>query len=177
MAKFNFNILFFTFIAFVFINNSNALEYYHQIPYLPKDTVYDCYITDIFSKAGDNFVKIWPIKFLWGLDAITEARKDGVADYDIDTVSNDTTWWVPNDYHIVDRDTSELKFIISDKVKVSICENGAVLKKITLKEMLINPSYYKDIHLRGKTEEIYYSPYLITIEKGEVTIIQQIYVP
>jgi hypothetical protein len=177
MAKFNFNILFFSFIAFVFINNLNALEYYHQTLYLPNDTVYDCYITDIFSKAGDNFIKIWPIKFLWGLDAITEAKKDGVADFDIDTVSNDTTWWVPNDYHIVNRDTSELKFIISDKVKVSICENGAVLKKITLKELQINPSYYKDIHMQGKTEDIYYSPYFITIENGKVTIIQETYIP
>lgn len=165
MSKKIINIIFFIIITLLTFINSNALESYHQISFLPGDTVYICYLRDVVTENGKEFIKLRPIQFLWEIEAITEARKDGVADYDIDSVTNDTTWWVPNDYHIVDRDPSlELKFIISDKVKVSICD-PVELKKATVKE------------LKNKIEKIEYRPFEIVVENRKVTIIQEIYIP
>ncbi len=170
-------ILFFIFIALLFVNNANALESYPQIHMFPGDTVYDCYVTDVFSEGGENYIKIKPVQFLWDKDALTEALKDGAADYTIDTVTNDSNWFVPNDYYInVGSSTAILKFRIAEIVKVSICD-PVEPKRISIKELMINPSYYKNTFTHGKIEETDYSPYLITIEKEKVTIIQETYVP
>jgi len=164
MIKYNINLSIIVFTALLFVNNSNALESYHQIPFLPGDTVYICYITEVFSEAGKKFIKMRPVQFLWGSEAVIEAKKDGEAEYNIDTVTKDTNWYVPNDYHIVDREESEFKLIISDKVKVSICD-PVELKKTTIKE------------LHKKIEKIEYRPFEIAVENGKVTIIQEIYIP
>jgi len=170
-------VLFYFFTALLFVNNTNALDSYPQIHFSPSDTVYDCYITDVFSEGGENYIKIKPVQFLWDKDALAEALKDGAADYTIDTVTNDSNWFVPNDYYINDdSSTAILKFRIAELVKVSICD-PVELKKISIKELIINPSYYKERYTRGKIDEINYFPYLITVEKGKVTVIQETYIP
>lgn len=180
MNKCIIRILFLFFTALLFVNNSNALEYCRSISYPPNDTVYYCYITDIYNKGGENFVQIRPVQFLWGLSAVIEARKDSAAEYDIDKDTKDTNWYVPNDYYISAKNKTEFKFIISDKVKVTIY-NQAELKKITVKELQLNPSYYKlqlyDRYTHEKKEELDYYPYEIAFERGKVTVIQEVYIP
>ncbi len=175
MAKLN--IIFFSFITLLVINSSSAKEYFHKSLYPPNDTVYDCYITDLYKAGNAVYIKIRPIQFLWFSDAIEEARKDGVCEYNIDEETKDTLWFVSNDYYLNDESsTTELKIRLSKLVNVSIYDQ-AVLKKITINELLLNPSYYKDKYSTGKTEEIYYSPCLITLKKGKVILIQETYVP
>ena len=67
MIKFIINISFFILITLFFANNSNTLESYHQISYPPNDTAYYCFITDVFSEGGENYIKIRPFQYLWGL--------------------------------------------------------------------------------------------------------------
>lgn len=150
-------------------------------PYLPNDTVYVCYITDLSDKDGEYYIEIKPIQFLWGLDAVIEGKKDGAAEYSIDPLTKDTNWYVPNDYYInYDSNSTKLKIRISGLVKVSIYEN-AVLRNIALNELLINPSYYKiqlyDRYTQEKKESMDYYPYEIAVENGKVSIIREIYVP
>jgi hypothetical protein len=181
MTKNSNNILFFTFITLLFINNFNVLEVYSRISYSPNDTVYDCYISDVFIEEGEYFIKIRPVQFLWGLSAVIEAKKDGAADYDIDNVTKDTNWYVPNDYYInYDSNKTELKFRLTESSKVTIYDR-AVLKKISVKELLKNPSFYKlqlfDRYTHEKIEGMDYYPYEIAVENDKVTIIQEIYIP
>ncbi len=178
MSKFKINILFITLITLLSIKYSDASEYYHQIPFSPNDTVYDCYISDVYIEEGEHFIKIKPIQFLWGLSAVIEAKKDGAAEYDID---KDTNWYVPNDYYInYDSNITELKFRLVESSKVTIYDR-AVLKKISVKELLKNPSFYKlqlfDRYTHEKIEGMDYYPYEIVVENDKVTIIQGIYIP
>lgn len=176
MAKFKFNILFFSFITLLFVNNSNALEYYHQIPFLQNDTVYYCFITDVFKEGGENYIKIIPLQYLRGLNAVIEAKKDGYAEYRIDNESKDTTWYVPNDFYIDDSNRAELKFRLSEEVKIKIwCD--VFMITISTEELFNNSVYnrenfcYKYVYKR--LEDNAFVLFIIAMENSKVTIIQQ----
>lgn len=177
MDKLFFKIIFFSFIQLIAINNSNAFGNCSPCPCPPADTVYDCYITDLYKEGNALYLKLRPVQFLWDIEAITEAKIDGVAEYNVDEKTKDTIWYMPNDYYINDEgSTTEMKIRISKLVKVSFYDQ-AELKKITVNELLLNSSYYKDKYIQGKTEEIYYSPYLVTVKNGKAVVIQETYIP
>lgn len=147
---------------------------------ISADTAFDCYITDFITENGCVYIKVRSIHFLWGLSAVIEAKKDSAADFNIDKSTRDTIWFVPNDYYIIARNKNEFKIKIADNVKILIYAD-AVRRKITIEELLSDPFYYK-IQLYNKytlepKEEMDYYPFEIAIEKGEVTVIQEIYVP
>jgi len=176
MNNFIIKILFLYFTALLFVNNSNALESYLQIPFLPNDTAYYCFITDAFTKGGENYVKVRKIQIFTGLNAIAEAKADGKADFIIDILSSDTSWFLRNEYYIADREKNEFKLIISDKVKINIYSYG-VKKKISVEEFFYNSFYYKveldDKYTNEKSGEIAYYPFEIVIENGNVNVIDQ----
>jgi hypothetical protein len=181
MVKFSNNISFFTFFTLLFVNNFNVLEVYSQISNSPSDTVYNCYITDVFIEEGEHFIKIKPIQFLWDLSAVIEAKKDRVAEYDIDKVTKDTNWYVPNDYHInYDSSITELTFRLIEKSKVLIYDR-AVSKKISIDELRLDPSHFKlqlfDRYTHANSGKMDYYPYQVAVEDSKVTIIREIYVP
>ena len=141
----------------------------------PNDTAYYCFITDAFSEGGKNYIKIRPIQYLLGLNAVIEAKKDGYAEYKIDKVTKDTTWYLHNGIYIDDSNRTWLKFRISEKVKIYIYSHGYAIKISTAE--LSNNSYYSEDDLcykyYKKSEENAYILFEIAVENGKVTIIQQ----
>ena len=180
MSKFNIIILFLTFITLIFVDDSNTLECYHQIPSLPTDTAYYCFITDVFTETGVNYIKVKPFQYLRGLSALIEAKKDGYAEYKIDKITKDTNWYVQSGNYINDSKKTELKFQIDEKVKIHVCSYGFILT-LSIEELFKNSFYssesfsYKYIY--KKTESNEYIPFEIAVEKGKVTIIEQEWSP
>lgn len=144
----------------------------------PNDTVYYCFISDVFTEGGENYIKVRKAQIFSGLNAIEEAKKDGKADFTvgISNLSNDTSWFLPNEYYIAESEKYESKLIISDKVKINIYSYG-VKKKISVEEFFNNSFYYKveleDKYTNEKSGEIAYYPFEIVIENGNVNVIDQ----
>jgi len=159
--------------------HSNASGIYNQIPFPPNDTAYYCFITDVFNEGGENYIKVRKVQIFTGLNAIEEAKKDGRADYSVGfgKIFNDTSWYLPNEYYIAEREKNESKLLISDKVEIDIY-SYEVKKKISVDELINNSFYYKVDNLYNKytherSEEIAYLPFEIIIENGKVNIISQ----
>jgi len=171
-----------TLISMIFImlyfNNTHIIGMdYSSNP--PNDTAYYCFITDVFNEGGENYIKVRKIQIFTGLNAIEEAKKDGRADFTIgiSNLSNDTSWYLPNEYYLADREKNESQLIISDKVKIDIY-SFEVKKRISVDELINNSFYYKvddlyDKYTHEKSEEIVYLPFEIAIENGMVSRIDQ----
>jgi len=146
----------------------------------PNDTAYYCFITDVFSEGGENYIKIRPIRYLSGFNAVIAAKKDGYAEYNINKETKDTTWYFQTGNYIDDSNRTEIKFRISERVKIYIYSHGYAIK-ISTNELSNNSYYNKDDlcykYYYKKSEENAYILFEMAIENGKVTIIQQEWTP
>jgi len=145
--------------------------------YSPNDTAYYCFIMDAFNEGGENYIKIRPVQYLSGLNAVIEAKKDGYAEYKIDKVNGDTTWYLHNGNYVDDSNRAEIKFPLSEKVKIYIWSYAFMIDISTAE--LFNNSYYDRAvswykYVYKRPEDNVYVLFEIYIVNGIVTIIQQI---
>ncbi len=159
--------------------NISHISGMHCSSHSPNDTAYYCFIMDVFSEGGENYIKVRKIQIFTGLNAIEEAKIDGKADFTVGfgKIYNDTSWYLPNEYYIAEREKNESKLLISDKVEIDIY-SYEVKKNICLEELINNSYYYKVDNLYNKythekSDEILYLPFEIVIENSKVSRIDQ----
>lgn len=99
-----------------------------------KTRVEFAYITNTSSSGKNMSLQIDIIQMLTGKDAVFAARKKGEAEYDIK--KGDTTWYVPNDFYIVNNSTRKSKINISPGADILLVrEGGSDLVKSTFQKL------------------------------------------
>ncbi len=78
-----------------------------------------CYIYNINKIDSIYFLNVDFIEVLTGDSAIVVAKKHGQAEYEI-SEAGDTTWFVPNDYFILNETSDSVKIPIDENCKIII---------------------------------------------------------
>lgn len=78
-----------------------------------------CYLYNIKKIDSIYFLNVDFIKVLTGDSAIIVAKKHGQAEYEI-SEQGDTTWFVPNDYLVLNEKTDSVKIPIDENCKIVI---------------------------------------------------------
>lgn len=104
------------------------------------------------------------IQYLTGLAAINAAKKDGEADVFVNK-NNDTTYAVPNDYYIVNKNDKIRRLLLSKSISFDLIINPDRAHPIKNNSLQSFGLIYKD------------SPFILTIESNEVTRIKELFLP
>ena len=123
-----------------------------------------CFIKDVIVKKNKTYIKVDFIQFYRDERAVAEAKKRGAAEYDIDE-KGDTTYFVYNDYFIVNNNPKLRTFILTDDSKIEFIE--------WLDAPIPNPKMITNKTLK----RLKLSPYLIKTENGQIKELKEIFIP
>lgn len=136
----------------------------HQFSFsqIVKKSQQTVFITDVNSVNRVTVISVDYLEMLTGKAAVRAARKNGEAEFDINA-KGDSTWYVPNDYYVVNNNKTIRKFELSRNADILIIkENGSTLTKSTIKLLKNN---YKD------------QLFTINLNDKKIVQIKQIYTP
>ncbi len=102
------------------------------------------------------------VQMLTGKAAVKAAKKTGEAEYDLNK-KGDTTWYVPNDYFVLNENTKVRKLTLSANAQIFLVKEG------TSSLAKSNAAKLKK-SFEGKL-------FKLTIIKNTVTVITEIYTP
>lgn len=115
------------------------------------------------STVGNDFVIAADyVQMLTGKAALKAAKKAGDAEYDL-TAKGDTTWYVPNDYYVVNDNSKIRNLAVAPTAVIMLVKEGTSrLSKSTVGAL---KKSYRD------------KLYRLTIVNDKVVKIEEIYVP
>jgi len=129
---------------------------------MTSDSSY-CYIEDVINHDNFTYLKVDFIQFLMDDKAIEEAKKHGEAAYDIEE-NGDTTFYVNNDYYIVNDNPKLRLFMLTDSTDIEFHELfGETVTDFKNSEEAMN--------------RVRFSPFIIVTKDGTVTDLHEIFVP
>ena len=122
-----------------------------------------CYIEDVINLDNLTYLEVDFIQFLMDDKAIEEATKRGEAAYDIEE-NGDTTFYVNNDYYIVNDNPKLRLFMLTDSTDIEFHELfGETVTDFKNSEEVMN--------------RVRFSPFIIVTKDGKVTGLYEIFVP
>lgn len=120
------------------------------------------YIKDMELRQGQKLIKVDFIQFYDGDRAVQEAVKRGHAEYDIED-NGDTTYFVYNDYYIVNDNPKLRLFVINDSTEINLIEHYGV--KINFDSIQVSMNSLK------------YVPFYLETKNGVLSLLNEIYTP
>lgn len=137
------------------------------IPPEESDSLKFCYIKRFYKEGNALFIDADYIQFLYGKKAVEAARKHN--DAEMEVKNGDTTYYVLNDYYVLNENTRIRKLTLSPDVScytISYEEPRVVLEKASLQKLESNYNKNNDNY------------YILTLDKNNVvTSIKEQYVP
>jgi len=82
------------------------------------------FITAVNTSGKEISIDADFVQMLTGKAAIKAAKKNGEAEYDINT-KGDTSWYVPNDYYISNSSTKTRKFTFASTTLIYLVKEGS----------------------------------------------------
>jgi len=141
----------------MFVNNAGAQN---GIAQKAKSEI--AFITAINLMGKNSNIDADFVQMLSGKAAITAAKKDGEAEYDINA-KGDTSWYVPNDYYILNANTMKRKLALAPNVHIYLFKKGGtIITKSTLQ--LLKKNY------EGKL-------FRLLVKQMNVIKIEEVYTP
>ncbi len=125
-----------------------------------------CYINKIKRLNNKTYIIVDYIRFLWNDEAIEAAKIDGYAEMEVN--NGDTTYFVYNDYYIVNNNPKLRTFLVSDSVIIDLVyydPNAELKSGFKLKDIINKEFGYSD------------TPFVIDVKDGLVYRISEQYVP
>ena len=120
------------------------------------------FITAINLMGKNSNIDADFVQMLTGKTAIKAAKKSGEAEYDINA-KGDTSWYVPNDYYILNSNKKIRKLLLAPSVNIYLVKDGG--SKVTKSILPVLRKNYA-----GKI-------FKLLIEESKVVRIEEIYIP
>lgn len=127
-----------------------------------------CYSYNIDKIDSTYFLNIDFVELLTGDSAIVVAKKLGQAEFEI-SESGDTTWFVPNDYFILNEKNDSMKIQVDENCKIAIYISDESTN-FQPKEKSINVEELKSYLSEGRIFEL-------TIADEKVKVIKEFWIP
>ena len=124
------------------------------------------FLKKVYQKDEKWLIDIDYIQFLSGDEAIKAARKHGEAEMDIDA-KKDTTYWVPNDYYIVNDNKKIRTFEFASSAKIGTLDvSNTGMEEHSGLEYLVKV-FKKKTNL----------PFLLKIDEGKIIELKEQFIP
>ncbi len=91
-----------------------------------KPTIETSLITSITTSGSTFTLHADFVKMLTGNAAVKAAKKNGEADYDVSD-KGDTSWYVVNDYYVLNGSTKTKKLVLSPAAQIYLVKPGTSL--------------------------------------------------
>lgn len=126
-----------------------------------KSEVIYALVTKVYNAERKQVLEVDYVQMLTGKKAVNAAKLKGEAEYEIQ--SGDTTWYVPNDFYVLNDNTKRRQVPVSEQVVILLIRRGtSKLSKGTFNE-------FKKIH----TDKIF----RLTIVARSIVKIEEFYTP
>jgi hypothetical protein len=128
-----------------------------------------CYINKIYEKNSTQFVRVDKIQVLTGDSAVLIAKQIGQAEFEISN-SGDTTWFVPNDYFVLNETQEDEEFPIAKNCNIEI----TVSDESTSYQL----TEQKNVSVEKLKSHLYdYMIFLVEVKDGFITSIKEYWTP
>lgn len=150
-------------ILLIIISCTEKPDYKNSDNFKPAQTYY-CFINRVVGNNSDYFVDVDLIEVLTGDSAVEIAKEIGQAEFEINE-SGDTSWFVPNDYFILNTKIDSSLFQLGKDCKIIFYVSDETTNYQLVEKRDISVDNFRKNTLRDKIFEIQISNDIVTVIK------------